>query len=91
MTRINKKMNEIYISKKVTLIIPYRGKTREVAYCVTDIFGTAMQMTAKLKSIKYPCEIPNLSTVEIRLNNEFPTKSLLKKIKTKCQKLSNSL
>lgn len=79
---VNKKMNEVYVSKTVTLLIPYRGKMREVDYLVTDFYGTQFQMTATLKSKKYPCEIPHLNTIEMRLNNEFPNKSLIKKIKT---------
>jgi hypothetical protein len=73
-------MNELYVSKKVTLLIPYRGKTREVPYLITGMFGTEFQVTAKLKSIKCPCEVPKLGNIELRLNNEFPTKTLLKQI-----------
>lgn len=78
---INKKMNELYVSKRLTLLVPYRGKTREIQYMITGVFGTEMQMTAALKSIKYPCEIPKMQMIEIRLNNEYPTQKLLKEIK----------
>jgi hypothetical protein len=77
---VNKKMNELYVSKRLTLVVPYRGKTREIQYMITGVFGTEMQMTAALKSIKYPCEIPKMQMIEIRLNNEFPTKKLIKEI-----------
>ena len=77
---VNKKMNELYVSKRLTLVVPYRGKTREIQYMITGIFGTEIQMTAALKSIKYPCEIPKMQMIEIRLNNEFPTKKLINEI-----------
>lgn len=83
---VNKKMNEMYLSKQVTLILPYRGKTREINYLVVGVFGTQFQMTAKLKSKKFPCEIPHLENIEMRLNNEFPTKLLIKKINHAKQK-----
>ena len=77
---VNKKMNELYVSKRLTLVVPYRGKTREIQYMITGVFGTEMQMTAAMRSIKYPCEIPKMHTIEIRLKNEFPSQKLIKEI-----------
>jgi hypothetical protein len=70
------------VSKQVTLLIPYRGKTREIPYIITDVYGTNMQMTAKLRAKRYPCAIPRMETFELRLNNEFPNQELIKKIKS---------
>ena len=80
MQKINKKINEVYISKKVILLIPYRNKTRRIVYIITDISGTDFQMTATLRAVKYPCEIPNLGRIEMQLNNEFPTKQMCDKL-----------
>jgi hypothetical protein len=74
---INKKINELYVTKRLTLAIPYRGKVRKIQYLITNISGTEMQITAKLKSTKYPCEIPKMHTIEIVLENEFPNEELL--------------
>lgn len=83
MKAINKKMNELYITKKVTIVLPYRGKTREMQYVVIGYVGNQMKMSFYLKSIRYPCPIPKFENISIELENEFPIKSLLKKLKNK--------
>lgn len=78
---VRKKINELYISKTVTLLVPYRGKTRRISYMVTGYFGTEFRLEFNLKSKRYPCQIPYLQNISMELNNEFPTKAQLKKIK----------
>lgn len=79
--RINKKMNELYVGKSLTLLIPYRKKTRRVSYMVTGTFGTQFEMGLQLKSKKHPCEIPHLQLIEMELKNEFPTKKQMEIIR----------
>lgn len=81
--RINKKMNELYVTKQITLIVYHRKKLKEIRYMITGIHSNEMQMVASLKSMKYPCDIPNLENIEIRMDNEFPNKKLEDKIMKK--------
>lgn len=81
MRRINRKINELYVSKKVTLIVPYRKKMREVVFMVTSYSGTEMRLEFELRAIKHPCDIPNMQTIHMKVTNEYPTKKLLKKNK----------
>jgi hypothetical protein len=76
-----KKINEIYVSKSLTLNVPYRGKIREISYMVTTISGTEFHIKAELRAKKYPCVIPNLQRITMELKNEFPTKAQLKSFK----------
>ena len=80
---INRKIYELYVNKKVTLFIPYKRKTRSIKYVIVDCFGTEMQLFFKLKSIKYPCEIPNMHNITMEALNEFPAKQQLKKLTQK--------
>lgn len=80
---MRKKINELYISKEITLLVPFRRKTRRINYIVTGVFGTEMRIVLKLKSKSYPCQVPNLASIEMELKNEFPTKRQVAQMKIK--------
>lgn len=75
------KIHELYVSKKVTISLPYRGKTRSIVYTITSVSGTEYSLDFGLRAIRYPCEIPRMESISINLKNEFPTKEQLKALK----------
>jgi hypothetical protein len=81
MLSIKKKINELYVTKGVTISFPFKGDQKRIEYKVWHIYGDAMQITAVLKSINHPCEIPEMETIKITLDNEFPTRKLINQIK----------
>jgi hypothetical protein len=71
-------INELYVSKRITLVIPYRGKPKQIKYYIAG-FVTPHEdsITFKLSAIKSPYVVPkNMKHIEITLENDFATKKI---------------
>ena len=65
---MDNKINELYLTKCITISIPYRKKQRDIDYVVTGVFGNTSYLEVRLKSKKHPCEIPNMGIIEMKIH-----------------------
>lgn len=75
-----KQLNELYVSKRITLVVQHRGKPREIKYYITGLVTPQEDsVTFKLKALKSPNVIPkNMNNIDIVLEHDFATQKLKK-------------
>lgn len=71
-------INELYVSKRITLVVQHRGKPKKIKYYITG-FVTPHEdsITFKLKALKSPHIVPqNMNHIDIVLEHDFATQNL---------------
>jgi len=73
---ILRSINELYVSKRITLTVPYRGKPKQIKYYITG-FVTPHEdsITFKLRAFKSPFAVPkSMNHIEITVEHDFATR-----------------
>lgn len=65
---MDKGINELFLSKCITICITHRGKTKNISYVIDGVFGNNDYKEFSLKSKKYPCEIKNMENITLKVS-----------------------